>query len=131
MNAEEYNRQWLEKLRARALFGTRAWLNLNRARKRGAIVDDTIDNAAIARIFAYYGNRCVYCGEGGYMELEHFYPLSKGGHHVRSNLVPACIDCNRAKGCMPPDVFLLSRPNAHPALAGKLGPQPTEVRPCR
>ncbi len=131
MNADEYNRQWLEKLRARRPIGGRAFRNFRRAKAFGRRADETIDNAAIAAIFADYGDRCVYCGAGGYLEVEHFYPLSKGGHHVRSNLVPACIDCNRAKGCMRPDVFLISRPNAHPALAGMLRPQPKEMNPCR
>lgn len=42
------------------------------------------------------GNHCVYCG-GLYEHLDHFMPLSKGGKHALSNLVPSCKSCNLSK----------------------------------
>lgn len=33
-----------------------------------------------------------------YPELDHVEPLYWGGPHVASNLVPACLRCNRSKG---------------------------------
>ena len=35
--------------------------------------------------------------------IEHVYPKSKGGTDDLENLVPACIDCNRAKNTMTPE----------------------------
>ena len=47
---------------------------------------------------------CAYCGkseeEVGTLEVEHMTPLSKGGIHGASNIVPACRKCNAQKGEM-------------------------------
>lgn len=43
---------------------------------------------------------CFFCGDSltnGY-DVEHFYPLSKGGPHALFNLVPSCAPCNRGAG---------------------------------
>lgn len=39
---------------------------------------------------------CVYCG-GPPEDVDHVRPLSRGGVHHESNLVPACMRCNRGK----------------------------------
>lgn len=52
-------------------------------------------------IFDHFGCRCAYCDKQGTYEsltLDHIKPRSKGGQYVRSNLIPACPDCNRNKG---------------------------------
>ena len=33
--------------------------------------------------------------------IDHLKPKSKGGSSLRSNLVPACLDCNHSKGTQP------------------------------
>jgi HNH endonuclease len=45
-------------------------------------------------------NRCFYCGRkrGAELTLDHVYPRSKGGTSEESNLVAACLECNRDKG---------------------------------
>ena len=43
---------------------------------------------------------CQYCGACGpnvELEVDHKIPVSKGGKTVESNLVTACIECNRGK----------------------------------
>ncbi len=45
----------------------------------------------------YFGNKCVYCGCGGKMTLDHKIPISKGGTNWPSNFVPACSPCNSSK----------------------------------
>lgn len=45
---------------------------------------------------------CVYCGKPAH-HLDHVFPKSRGGRTTRSNLVPACPDCNRAKGARTPE----------------------------
>ncbi|MBQ8289234.1 MAG: HNH endonuclease [Clostridia bacterium] len=45
---------------------------------------------------------CVLCGasreDGAVLEVDHIYPISKGGKTERSNLRTLCRDCNRGKG---------------------------------
>jgi len=41
---------------------------------------------------------CVYCGKHKPLTLDHVAPLSRGGDHRRTNLVPACRSCNSSKG---------------------------------
>lgn len=45
-----------------------------------------------------YKHRCVYCGEKKKLTMDHIIPLSKGGHHIKENIVPACLSCNAKKG---------------------------------
>ncbi|MGA5131020.1 HNH endonuclease [Streptomyces blastmyceticus] len=42
---------------------------------------------------------CAYCGEKSQsLHQEHIIPISRGGDDSIGNLVPACPDCNLAKG---------------------------------
>ena len=48
----------------------------------------------------YYGWRCAYCGkllDVHILTQDHWIPLSRGGSHFASNLVPACLSCNSSK----------------------------------
>ena len=53
-----------------------------------------------------YGYRCVYCPPDCWrcrqkkhkLTQDHIAPLSKGGFHTASNIVPACQSCNSKKG---------------------------------
>lgn len=50
-------------------------------------------------IKATYDYRCVYCGKKPkQLTQDHLTPLSKGGRHVLTNIVPACRSCNSRKG---------------------------------
>lgn len=46
--------------------------------------------------------RCQYCGtgvkDGIQLHVDHIVPVCEGGTDDMSNLVTACIDCNRGKG---------------------------------
>ena len=53
-------------------------------------------NALLTR-FGQFGNCCAYCGCAGDMEIEHVVPISRGGAHDISNIVPACAPCNSSK----------------------------------
>lgn len=55
----------------------------------------------------YHGRRCVYC-QGPYEQLDHFFPLSRGGTNWPANLVPSCADCNRSKNARNPWDFIRS-----------------------
>lgn len=46
----------------------------------------------------YFNGYCAYCGEPcDAMEQEHMMPLSRGGDHTTSNIVPSCRSCNGRK----------------------------------
>jgi 5-methylcytosine-specific restriction endonuclease McrA len=47
--------------------------------------------------FAQFGHCCAYCGATGDLHIEHVVPISFGGTHVLSNIVPACKSCNFSK----------------------------------
>lgn len=54
-----------------------------------------------ARIFARDGRRCAYCTtEIGPFEIDHAFPVVRGGSHNDDNLVVACRTCNRSKGAL-------------------------------
>lgn len=48
-------------------------------------------------IFKAWAHRCAYCGDPA-QSLDHVLPKACGGLTVPSNLVPACLSCNRRKG---------------------------------
>lgn len=62
--------------------------------------------------FGRTGGRCHLCrldlvlemygryGDGSW-EIDHSVPRAKGGTHRASNLLPACVSCNRSKGDRP------------------------------
>ena len=51
--------------------------------------------------------KCRYCGEKKKLEIEHKIPVSKGGKFEKENIVPSCKLCNRKKGTMTEEEFLL------------------------
>lgn len=52
----------------------------------------------LARLIQRYRGRCAYCTERPYEHFDHVIPLSRGGRHAIGNLLPACAQCNLAKG---------------------------------
>lgn len=73
-----------------------------RARKAAATLNDfTIAQWQAMQI--HYGYRCVYCGKKPKkLAQDHLTPLSKGGNHTATNIVPACRSCNSRKHTGPP-----------------------------
>lgn len=68
-----------------------------RAKLKGAPVND-LTMAQWREIKAAYGYCCVYCGlKPRALTQDHITPLSKGGSHTASNVVPACLRCNTSK----------------------------------
>lgn len=61
--------------------------------------------------------RCVYCGSGERLSLDHRIPEIRGGTHDIENLATACLSCNGAKRDMTEEeyrasVTLLKRPQS-------------------
>lgn len=45
-----------------------------------------------------FGGFCAYCRSQRATTLDHLKPRCKGGDSLRSNLLPACLECNHSKG---------------------------------
>ena len=63
----------------------------------------------ILRLLEQQAGECAYCHHpfpGGRFETDHVIPVSRGGPHVLSNIVLACLACNRSKGTMTSEEFL-------------------------
>lgn len=73
-----------------------------RGRKRQVVVEDVTAEEWFV-ILASYNNCCAYCGLPGKLEQEHVVPLSRGGAHSVSNIVPACRSCNARKSKRTPE----------------------------
>lgn len=52
------------------------------------------------RLAVYAGNdyKCVSCGTGSDLQVDHIHPVSRGGTNDLSNLQTMCGPCNREKG---------------------------------
>ena len=76
-----------------------------RAQKLSAPIND-LTETQWQEIKAAYNERCVYCPDTCWrcrqhkhvLTKDHIIPLSKGGPHTASNIVPACLSCNAKKG---------------------------------
>lgn len=78
--------------------------------ERRALVKVSMDGSVTeAFLVALYAESiCYYCGmdtNEGDRTAEHVIPLSRGGMHVASNLVMACLRCNSAKRDMSEDEY--------------------------
>jgi 5-methylcytosine-specific restriction endonuclease McrA len=74
----------------------------HRARRLCAPVSDFTE-AQWRAMKDFYDHRCAYCGKKPKrLTQDHITPLSKGGSHTLSNIVPACRSCNSSKGTKAP-----------------------------
>lgn len=70
----------------------------NQMRRDGYVLWEPDDEV---RAMKAYENRCAYCGtkiNSRTVEFDHFFPISKGGKTLPSNMVPSCVECNRGVG---------------------------------
>ncbi|WP_449353579.1 RNA-guided endonuclease IscB [Streptomyces shaanxiensis] len=66
---------------------------------------------ARAYLRSRWNNACAYCDATDVpLNIEHLTPRSRGGSNRISNLVLACVPCNRAKSSLPVEIFLADRP---------------------
>jgi len=93
-NHPGYRREWAAKNPDKA---KQSW-TLASLRRRGVRVLRRLNHDALLSKFAYFGNKCVYCGSSQNLQIEHIKPVSKGGSSLLCNLAPACAPCNMKKG---------------------------------
>lgn len=75
----------------------RNWNQTRRARIAGNGTDLTPKEWQ--QILDDFDHRCAYCHtDEALLQMEHVLPVSRGGRHTKSNVVPACGPCNRQKG---------------------------------
>ncbi len=72
-----------------------------------------VNEEAIFDAINYFNKSCPYCKMDLYegnirkkIEIDHFFPISKGGQDVPWNLLPICKDCNRKKRDRLPSEYL-------------------------
>jgi 5-methylcytosine-specific restriction endonuclease McrA len=103
----EDNKERLDRFKRNEYMRLKRGLYRRRARmgcvKRGAFTDK--EWQIILETHAY---RCAYCQveDREHLTMDHVIPLSKGGKHDASNIVPACLDCNRRKQSQDVSAFL-------------------------
>ncbi len=76
---------------------TRSKSKARKAKIRGNAIEHLTPKDITAH-FNAFGRCCAYCGDTeSDLHIEHFYPISRGGAHCKSNIVPACPSCNYSK----------------------------------
>ena len=110
---QQYNHTRYVANRKTIIHRVHAWQSANpdklraiSARRRARKVNAPVNNLTAAQweaIKVHYKYRCVYCGKKPKrLTQDHLTPLSKGGGHTASNVVPACRSCNSQKHAGPP-----------------------------
>jgi 5-methylcytosine-specific restriction endonuclease McrA len=80
--------------------------HISKAKRYG--VGHTVTTRHLAEVLD--STHCHYCGEYVYSDhrtVDHRIPFSRGGHHIKSNLIMACKPCNDLKTYYTEEEFLL------------------------
>lgn len=101
----EYYRAWCKDhpSAARELYRRAAYLRKARTAK---VRTEDFDRA---EIFLRDNGQCRYCRctlDPANWHLDHFVPISRGGDHVRDNVVASCPPCNLRKNTKLPEEFV-------------------------
>lgn len=98
-----YARQWQAQNRELYHEIQKRWRAENQTywRVRDAALRKTTSNFTLPQwleVLGEFGHCCAYCLRGDCkLTMDHVIPISKGGEHVRENIVPACKSCNSRK----------------------------------
>jgi 5-methylcytosine-specific restriction endonuclease McrA len=114
--SREHKRQWSQaswwldyQTKPELRLYTRQKSKRRKALERGS-VGIHVKGCQITKRFAEFGHRCAYCGATGDLHIEHVNPISKGGTHVLSNVVPACQSCNYSKRAKDAETWYRAQP---------------------
>ena len=83
---------------------TAIYNNRTRCRKKGIRSDFTITDWKL--VVAAFENRCAFCDASPkLLDLDHLFPIHKGGEDVAGNIIPICRPCNSHKNSGDPVEF--------------------------
>lgn len=91
------NKEWQKSNRELCRERTRRHGYKRRAWKKGA-KHLSLTPTQWEQIKKNYNYLCAYCHKSRTLTQDHVIPLSKGGQHIASNIVPSCRSCNSRKG---------------------------------
>ena len=97
-------KSWRDKNLEKARFWTS--VSGHNRRLRMVVSDNPITFVQWNKLKKKHGGICFYCGKKKKLTQDHFIPLTMGGSHNVSNIVPACKSCNSRKYNTMPDVYL-------------------------
>lgn len=103
VGSREYGRRNPEKIFLKSQRWIKAHPELTagqRERRNNRLTEGVSDftNEQWSQKLEEFGGRCAYCKRALPQSRDHVIPISKGGFHTASNIVPACKPCNSAKG---------------------------------
>ena len=121
---KEYREAWRKANRGRlnGLRRTRRAANPDHSKELGRLCRQTrrarlrcthgsLSTSELRARLETFGGACCYCGTKGQpLEADHFLPLSAGGTHNASNIVPACKSCNSSKNARDPEQWFRAQP---------------------
>jgi len=97
LNKRQWRREYETRYRRAHPEKIKAKSDRRRAQRAQAPIND-FTVAQWQEMKAAYGHTCAYCGRKMQrLSQDHITPLSKGGTHTASNIVPACQSCNSQK----------------------------------
>ena len=88
------DQRWRQSEKGRA---SRAAMSERRRARKACSPEIRLTAAQWLEILKVNRYRCFYCKQKMKLTMDHVIPLSKGGMHVRENVVPACQGCNSQK----------------------------------
>ena len=95
---KEFKKKWQENNPEKHLLQMRSDVKRRKARKKGATICD-LTKDQWEQLKKEYNYTCAYCGlVPDILTQDHCVPLSRGGNHTITNIVPACFPCNSKKG---------------------------------
>ncbi len=103
----EYSRRWRQQALAKnpRFYADRE--RDRRARKLGTKGRHTKDEWD--KLVVEFGHRCAYCLSPADLTEDHLVPLARGGSDFIENILPACRQCNEAKGARDTANFIRKR----------------------
>jgi 5-methylcytosine-specific restriction endonuclease McrA len=105
-NNKEYFKNKNKKYRE----NNKEYILLKNNKRKKLINAENISQIEINNLLINNNNQCFYCKifvkRGINLHLDHKVPLSRGGNHCISNLVPSCASCNLQKGTKTSEEFL-------------------------
>jgi hypothetical protein len=79
-------------------------LDIHSSSKYGIVNLSKVNEESLFDAIKHFNKKCPYCKSDLYegnirkkIEVDHFFPIAKGGQDIPWNLLPTCKECNRKK----------------------------------